>query len=421
MGLYKRAGTKVWTMDFVFKGQRVRETTGMTSKVKAQDVYERRKQELKDGTAGIKKKVQPLLFSVAAKKMQEAMETRWSSSMMEIAKYSVGHLSSYLGKRLLVDIDAADIREYQKLRQGEGASNRTINIEVGLVRQVMKWHGQWERIRTSQEWRLTGMLKEPDSAGRALTAAEESMLLLECGRSVSRSLLPFVTLLLETGARYNTIRTLTWGQVDTTGKRVTIGKDKTDAGTGRIVPLSSRAVATLKMWAEQFPDRKAHHFVFPTEKYGLHGTKGQTGKGGEVKVYERDTDTPVGSIVKAWRSARTRTRRHCPECKTGLLKEQKKGFACACGVKTDELPEALSRLRLHDLRHSAVDRMVAARVPLTTIARIVGWSKSTTVAMAARYSHADETEMRRAVESISGGARQAHPVEVEQPDKLTVQ
>ena len=46
--------------------------------------------------------------------------------------------------------------------------------------------------------------------------------------------------------------------------------------------------------------------------------------------------------------------------------------------------------------------MVAARVPLTTIAKIVGWSDSTTIAMATRYSHPEESEMRAAVESISG-------------------
>jgi hypothetical protein len=48
--------------------------------------------------------------------------------------------------------------------------------------------------------------------------------------------------------------------------------------------------------------------------------------------------------------------------------------------------------------------MVDARIPLTTIAKIVGWSHSTTVAMAARYSHPDDAELRRAVESISGSS-----------------
>jgi integrase len=82
------------------------------------------------------------------------------------------------------------------------------------------------------------------------------------------------------------------------------------------------------------------------------------------------------------------------------------------------LPEGL-KIRFHDLRHTAVSRMVAAKVPLTTIAKIVGWSQSTTVAMAARYAHADMDEMRAAVEQISLGYPQFSP-RSEPTNKTTV-
>jgi hypothetical protein len=58
---------------------------------------------------------------------------------------------------------------------------------------------QWERVQDD-----VVMLEEREDVGRALTADEESALLLECGRSRSRLLLPFVVLALETGARFNT-------------------------------------------------------------------------------------------------------------------------------------------------------------------------------------------------------------------------
>jgi integrase len=413
MALYRRKvkakdGTltvsKVWTMSFVFNGQHISESTGMTSKVKAQLVYEKRKQELKEGAAGIKKQKQVHLLSVAAKEWQEVKEAKWSPKMKLIGKYALEHLLPEMGRKLLVDISASDIAKYQKVRLNEGASNRTINIEVGVLRQIMKKHGAWERVKASEDWKDVGMLKERKDAGRALTAAEESMLILECGRSASRSLLPFVVLLLETGARYNTIRTLQWGQIDFANRRLKIGKDKTEAGTGRKVPLSSRAIETLNLWASQFPERKPAHFVFPSESYGLHGEEGKFG--GEVKVYEYNPAKSVGTIKTAWQSAKKRTQRHCPACNAGTLADREKpgqGYYCVdCNFEVEELPSCLKQLRLHDLRHSAVSRMVAARVPLTTIAKIVGWSDSTTVAMAARYSHPEETEMRAAVESISG-------------------
>ena len=60
------------------------------------------------------------------------------------------------------------------------------------------------------------------------------------------------------------------------------------------------------------------------------------------------------------------------------------------------------KIRFHDLRHTAVSRMVTAKILQTTIAKIVGWSKSTTAAMAARYAHPDMNEMMTAMETISG-------------------
>lgn len=127
-------------------------------------------------------------------------------------------------------------------------SNRTINIETGVLRQIMKKFGEWERIKVKGD--VTIKLPEREDAGRGLTAAEESMLILECGRSISRVLLPFVMRSLETGARYNTIRTLQWSNIDFVNRCLKFGKGKTKSGTGRTVPLSQRAIETLKFWAQ---------------------------------------------------------------------------------------------------------------------------------------------------------------------------
>jgi integrase len=78
------------------------------------------------------------------------------------------------------------------------------------------------------------------------------------------------------------------------------------------------------------------------------------------------------------------------------------GFICAsCNLELEELPAGLTQLTFHDLRHSAVSRMISARVPLPIIAKIVGWSSSTMAKMASRYGHFGVEEMRSAVESIS--------------------
>jgi len=212
-------------------------------------------------------------------------------------------------------------------------------------------------------------------------------------------------LALETGARYNTIRTLLWGNIDIADRCLKIGKDKTAAGTGRTVPLNQRAFEVLKFWAQQFPNRLPQHFVFPAEKVGA------AGDAFDAKVYDTDPTKPVGAIKEAWESAKKRTRRHCPQCKTGTLADQPKpgaGFVCiGCRGAISVLPAGLCSVRFHDLRHSAVSRMIAARVPLPIIAKIVGWSAGTMAKMAGRYGHFGIEELRGAVESIARG--EIHP------------
>jgi hypothetical protein len=107
MSLYRRG--KVWWMDFLFHGQRIQETTGMTSITRAREVQEKRKQGLRDGAAGIRKQQQPRLLSVAAQQWQEAKKPAWSPRMADIARTSMSHLLPVVGKHLLVDIEASDI------------------------------------------------------------------------------------------------------------------------------------------------------------------------------------------------------------------------------------------------------------------------------------------------------------------------
>ena len=76
------------------------------------------------------------------------------------------------------------------------------------------------------------MLPERQDAGRALTAEEERTLLNECGQSRSRLLLPFVVLALETGSRFNTVRTLQWSNIDFANRCLKFGKDKTPSEQG---------------------------------------------------------------------------------------------------------------------------------------------------------------------------------------------
>jgi integrase len=104
------------------------------------------------------------------------------------------------------------------------------------------------------------------------------------------------------------------------------------------------------------------------------------------KAYDSDPTKPIGSIKEAWEAAKLRAGK--------ILKDNSKD------KDSDETIKPLP-CRFHDLRHTAVSRMLNAGVPIAKVAKIVGWSTATMVRMAARYGHFTLSDLRGAMESIS--------------------
>ena len=106
-----------------------------------------------------------------------------------------------------------------------------------------------------------------EKVGKALSSEEEKRLLEACGTRRSRIILPIVTVALHTGMRRGEIQNLTWQQIDFLNRRVAVGDSKTEAGSGRVIPLNETALTTLQTWATNFPSRQPTHFVFPSEHW----------------------------------------------------------------------------------------------------------------------------------------------------------
>jgi len=123
-------------------------------------------------------------------------------------------------------------------------------------------------------------------------------------------------------------------------------------------------MATLTFWATHFPERKQHHYVFPAERFGAAGDQFC------AKGYDVDPSKPIGSIKEAWEAAKVRAGR--------ILK------GVSEGTESEEKVPALV-CRFHDLRHTAVSRMLNAGIPIAKVAKIAGWSPARMVRMAARY------------------------------------
>jgi integrase len=283
-----------------------------------------------------------------------------SDRTFAIESANLKHLTPEFGKILITDIDGKRISGYQQKRLKATASPKTINLEIGTLRAILRRNRLWAEIQPDVR-----MLPTRDDIGRAISNVEEERLLKACGESRSRSLLPAVILALNTCMRYSEIRFMTWAQLDFSTRAVTVGKSKTSAGTGRIVPLNQRVRTVIEFWATNFPDRKPEHFVFPSERYGASGD--QFGP----CVYDIDPTAPIGRWKEAWEVAKKRS-----------------GVQC----------------RFHDLRHTGCTRMLEGGVSFPVLASLMGWSAATTIRMAKRYGHIGHAALRSAVETIATNA-----------------
>jgi integrase len=65
------------------------------------------------------------------------------------------------------------------------------------------------------------------------------------------------------------------------------------------------------------------------------------------------------------------------------------------------------KCRFHDLRHSAVTRLLEAGVSFPIVASLLGWSPSTTTKMAKRYGHIGSAAHREAVAALDPSTKQS--------------
>lgn len=369
MPVFKR-GSIYW-FEFEFLGSRVRESSHSRNKEVCERLMRERRRVLELGGGGLTKVARPKLFSQAADAYLLYREPKWEPKTRLVHANSLAHLKPHFGNLMLGEISPERISKYQRFRLKQKSSPRSVNIEVGLVRLVLRKAKLWHHISDEVH-----MLKERSDVGRELSDDEVHRLLTACKGNASRSLFPAVLTSIHTGLRSQELRLLRWRQVDLIESTITVGKSKTHGGEGRLVYLSALALQTLQDWRAQFPDAKPDHAVFPREAYGLMGKKGTFG--GTVAPYEVFPDQPIGSWKSAWESAKK-----------------------AAGVEC----------RWHDLRHSAASRLAAGGATDQTLQAILGWMSPK---MIERYSHVRAEAKRRAVRVFD-----ERPTELVPPNSTT--
>jgi integrase len=365
--LYRRG--RIWWFEFEVMGRRYRETTRTASQTLAAQIERKRHRDIETAISDIRPRTLPPLFAAAAKAYLTHKKPSWAPKTTIIETTNIGHLNPTFGRLLLTDITDRHISAYQQTRTSQKAAPKTINNEVATLRAILRRHRLWAQIAPDVK-----PLPVRTDIGIALTPVQEQHLLKACAASRSRSLLPAVTLAIQTGLRDEELRLLKWKQLDLLTKTVTVGKSKTEHGTGRVVPLNKTIMAALLAWAQQFPDRKPGHYVFPSERVGFSGDD-------EIpQVFDTDPTRAITSWKVAWTTARAVA-----------------GVSC----------------RWHDSRHTCISRLLERGVPLSVVASLMGWSPATTTRMAKRYAHFSDSTHRQVMETLDRGSAMPNQIQVD--------
>src|SRR4051794_26207620 len=116
MSVYRPLGSRVWWYEFQFANQRIRESTKTRSKTLAIEAERNRRRELECAYNGVRKRASAKLFSLAADEWLVVKQATLAGSSLRIERDNLKHIRPVFERRLVTDIEAVDIAEYQKVR-----------------------------------------------------------------------------------------------------------------------------------------------------------------------------------------------------------------------------------------------------------------------------------------------------------------
>ena len=261
-------------------------------------------------------------------------------------KYTVKHLAEYFKGKKLNEISSFAIEKYKSYKKEKGLAPSTINREVSTISKMLS-------IAVDNNWinenpcRKVKPLRVDNKVERYLTADEEKRLLDGC-IGEDAYIKPMIILALHTGMRKGEILNLKWDEnVDLKQKYFTLYKTKN--GKKRKIPMSNTVFKELT----KLNSKRLSEYVFTN-----------------------------------------------PISKT-CYENIKKAFKRACERA------GISKLRFHDLRHTAATRMVSAGIDLVVVKEILGHADIQTTM---RYSHPVPERKKQAIDALDKFSKQKKKV-----------
>jgi len=240
MALFKRG--KWWWTDFSINGVRyrqpVRDERGQRTK-DWREALAREKEIIAQVQSG---KLSAGGHSFARLAFSEAMGRYLADRLAHLAQRSVRTererlkpVCAFFGNTQLCRISTDSVREYIGHRKQQDAANRTINMEIGILRRMLKRAKRWHLMADE-----IPHLPERCDVGRALTFEEKARLLRMAAAKPEWDTARLAAILtLNTTMRGCELKGLRWRAVDFMERTVTVRRTttKTDAGE-RSIPLN---------------------------------------------------------------------------------------------------------------------------------------------------------------------------------------
>jgi integrase len=254
-----------------------------------------------------------------------------------------------LGDMRLSGITARTIEGFQARRRLEGASNRTVNMDVGALRQVLKRFKQWRRLEDDVKM-LTESGGEP--IGRVLTTEEQDRLFKTAKENAEwEHVYCAAVLAANTSMRGVEVKHVRRKDFDA-DKRVVHVRTSKNETSKRVIPLNGsafEAVARMVLRADTLGHTAPEHYLWCANQH-----------------HKFEPTLPARKWDTAWRALRN-----------------------AAG---------LSGLRFHDLRHTVVTRLLEAGEPDHVVESITGHLSRR---MLEHYSHIRLSAKKAALDRLS--------------------
>jgi integrase len=253
-------------------------------------------------------------------------------------------LAQHFGKKKLRDLRPADLHAFKKKRlatptqYGKDRAIASINRELEALRAVCRWAARQGWIAKSPFELGEPVINKSHEASRdrVLSHDEETALLNACtGRRAY--LRAIVVMALDTAMRRGEILKLRWDMVNLAQGVISLPGEITKTGKPRQIPVTYRLQAELEAL--------------------------------------RSTSGPIGPEVLVF----------------GGAVDLKYGWQCACKAA------GITGVRLHDLRHSAITRMIAAGVNPALVMKISGHDSMRTFQ---RYLNPEASTLRGVAEKL---------------------